>query len=312
MPPKTLAECQQFGLEAKCVLADAVELVLRGEPLPAVAPLLGDLLANEAAPSHETRRAIRIVARLRSLGTVLPGIEANLVAGFDRLLRLRAADAGLLQLWFELVSDFDPATIAALHRATRALDLPNSLDAWTLNRVAALTLLASPAWATRLRPGEVARLRLLASEDIEDRWKAMLDVGGLRIPDAQIAAWLEVDTPEARWRAMCERRIARGRPVRVLEPISDAADIEPIPRPALARLPAVESSTEALEERTQPPHRVLNSGRRCPDCRTADQVRWFYFCSPPETWPALCGREFWFSVCLPCRVRLATVRVSMS
>ncbi len=312
MPPKTLTECQELGLDAKRVLADAVDLVLRCEPLPAIAPLICDLLTNESVPPQEARRAIRVVARLRVLGTVLPGIEPSLVLGFDRLLRLGRADAALLQLWFELVSDIAPTTIATLRRVTLAHDLPNSLDAWAMNRVAAWMLLASPRWAAQLEPAEATRLKLLASEDIEDRWKAMLDVGELRIPVAQMDAWLTADTPRPRWSAMSERRSAQPRPKLVLGPFTDELGAPTVPRRVRQRLDAAKLSDERLSEVAQPPDWVLRRGRRCPDCRSTDHVHWFYSCSPPATWAAMCGRELWFSVCLQCRVRLAAVRVSMS
>ena len=98
MPPQSLAECQQLGFDAKRVLADAVDLVLRCEPAPAITPLICDLLTNESVPPQEARRAIRVVARLRVLGAVLSGIEPSLVLGFDRLLRLGTADAALLRV----------------------------------------------------------------------------------------------------------------------------------------------------------------------------------------------------------------------
>ncbi len=312
MLPKTFEECRLANLNPKRVIAEAVEVALHGEPLPDLAPLLRDLLTTETVPIAETRRAIRVVASLRALGIRVPGLESALVIGFDRILQGLAASEALLLQWFELVSEVNEATMAVLHRATLAVDSPDRLDAWATNRTAALILLASPIWAPRLTVGEVARLQLLASDDIEDRWKGMLDAGGFRIVPEQIAAWVVSDTPEARWRAMEGRRNARGRPVRILKLFPDDAVEEPVPRRPVAPVPVIEPSAEALAELAQPPHRVLNSGRRCPDCRTTEHVRWFYFCSPPWTWPALCGREFWFSVCMQCRVRLATVRVAMS
>jgi hypothetical protein len=42
----------------------------------------------------------------------------------------------------------------------------------------------------------------------------------------------------------------------------------------------------------------FGEARPCPKCGAApDALSWFYFRSPKETWPELCGVEGWMAVC---------------
>ena len=48
------------------------------------------------------------------------------------------------------------------------------------------------------------------------------------------------------------------------------------------------------------------TAKPCPQCRTAsDQLSWFYFSSPAETWEHLCGRAGWLTVCDRCHRQVA-------
>jgi len=39
----------------------------------------------------------------------------------------------------------------------------------------------------------------------------------------------------------------------------------------------------------------------CPSCgRESDQLSWFYFSSPPQTWEHMCGQAGWMAVCDHC------------
>jgi hypothetical protein len=49
----------------------------------------------------------------------------------------------------------------------------------------------------------------------------------------------------------------------------------------------------------------LAGARSCRKCHTpADSLSWFYFESPKETWPELCGVAGWVVVCDGCRVQV--------
>jgi len=45
-------------------------------------------------------------------------------------------------------------------------------------------------------------------------------------------------------------------------------------------------------------HAYLGSARPCPNCgKKADDLEWFWFRSPPETWEMLAGRAGWMTFC---------------
>jgi len=45
--------------------------------------------------------------------------------------------------------------------------------------------------------------------------------------------------------------------------------------------------------------------RSCPKCgATPDALTWFYFRSPKETWPMLCGVAGWMAICDRCQVQV--------
>lgn len=51
--------------------------------------------------------------------------------------------------------------------------------------------------------------------------------------------------------------------------------------------------------------KYLPDAHRCPRCRTLPEaLNWFYFSSPNETWPALCGCAGWLIVCDQCRIQV--------
>lgn len=51
--------------------------------------------------------------------------------------------------------------------------------------------------------------------------------------------------------------------------------------------------------------RYLPEANRCPRCSIRpDALNWFYFSSPQETWPALCGCAGWLVVCDDCRIQV--------
>ncbi len=154
-----------------------------------------------------------------------------------------------------------------------------------MNRVAARTVLDSPAWQKYLSDEVFVALREIADRDPEDVWRELLDSADLRVSEAQIAAWAAADTPERRW---AERSRLR-RPRLGAEPDSTVA-------PALS-----EAEREALMET---PPAIRGRGRRCPDCRTEDHVRWFLVSRAPEETANGQGRATWMSVCAQCRVRL--------
>ncbi len=45
--------------------------------------------------------------------------------------------------------------------------------------------------------------------------------------------------------------------------------------------------------------------KACPKCgRIPEELSWFYFRSPKETWANLCGIAGWIAVCDPCRIQV--------
>ena len=48
--------------------------------------------------------------------------------------------------------------------------------------------------------------------------------------------------------------------------------------------------------------KYLDTASACPGCQTPpDELSWFYFESPRETWEMLCGCAGWMLVCDQCR-----------
>lgn len=51
--------------------------------------------------------------------------------------------------------------------------------------------------------------------------------------------------------------------------------------------------------------KYLAKAKPCPQCGTvANELAWFYFDSPTETWKHLCGCAGWMTVCDPCHVQV--------
>jgi hypothetical protein len=49
----------------------------------------------------------------------------------------------------------------------------------------------------------------------------------------------------------------------------------------------------------------LAMAKACPACGlSADQLTWFYFESPKQTWQWLCGRAGWMTICEACHVQV--------
>ncbi len=213
------------------------------------------------------------------------GLVPRIVVAYDRLIWANEADEAVLVAWPTLVSAVDSSTIRALAAAPQLEGSAPLLRAWTMNRVAARTVLDSPAWQKYLSDEVFVALREIADRDPEDVWRELLDSADLRVSEAQIAAWAAADTPERRW---AERSRLR-RPRLGAEPDSTVA-------PALS-----EAEREALMET---PPAIRGRGRRCPDCRTEDHVRWFLVSRAPEETADGQGRATWMSVCAQCRVRL--------
>jgi hypothetical protein len=56
---------------------------------------------------------------------------------------------------------------------------------------------------------------------------------------------------------------------------------------------------------TEGKNRYLEEATPCPKCQALpSEVIWFYFHSPKETWPALCGVAGWMAVCDRCHVQV--------
>jgi len=49
----------------------------------------------------------------------------------------------------------------------------------------------------------------------------------------------------------------------------------------------------------------FGEARPCPKCQTPpESLTWFYFRSPKETWPMLCGVAGWMAVCDRCHIQV--------
>ncbi len=47
------------------------------------------------------------------------------------------------------------------------------------------------------------------------------------------------------------------------------------------------------------------TAKPCPKCGAVpEDLAWFYFESPAETWDWMCGRAGWISVCDPCHLQV--------
>jgi hypothetical protein len=56
---------------------------------------------------------------------------------------------------------------------------------------------------------------------------------------------------------------------------------------------------------TEGKSQYLAKAKPCPKCNTsADALGWFYFRSPKETWPMLCGIAGWMAVCDRCHIQV--------
>ena len=57
----------------------------------------------------------------------------------------------------------------------------------------------------------------------------------------------------------------------------------------------------------------LETASACPGCQTQpDELSWFYFESPRETWEMLCGSAGWMVVCDKCRRQTSYFEVAIS
>jgi hypothetical protein len=66
----------------------------------------------------------------------------------------------------------------------------------------------------------------------------------------------------------------------------------------LTHLEASRSDAKLQAKQGERPARLLDQAHPCPVCGTApDELAWFWFCSPFETWEMLCGRAGWVSFC---------------
>jgi len=51
--------------------------------------------------------------------------------------------------------------------------------------------------------------------------------------------------------------------------------------------------------------KYFNLARSCPNCgKNPNDLEWFYFSSPQETWGWLCGSEGWMAVCGDCHLQV--------
>lgn len=209
----------------------------------------------------------------------------RIVVAYDHLIWANEADDAILAAWPTLVSAVAPSTIRALAGAPHLEGGAPLLRAWTMNRVAARTLLDSPDWQMRYNDEVFVALRQIADRDPEDVWRELLDSADLRVPEAQLAAWSAADTPERRWAQRSPSRKPRS-----------GSNAETAASPVLS-----EPEREALMET---PSFLRGRGRRCPDCRTEDHVRWFFVSRTPEESADGRSEATWMSVCVQCRVRL--------
>jgi hypothetical protein len=62
---------------------------------------------------------------------------------------------------------------------------------------------------------------------------------------------------------------------------------------------------QAKHPLTEGKNQYLASAKACPRCETVpESLNWFYFSSPKETWPQLCGVAGWIAVCDRCHLQV--------
>jgi hypothetical protein len=70
---------------------------------------------------------------------------------------------------------------------------------------------------------------------------------------------------------------------------------------AARRNPRLQAQHHSAEARAH----YKSQAKPCPKCLTPpDQLAWFYFESPPETWAHLCGVAGWITVCDSCHLQV--------
>ena len=250
-------------------------------PKSALMEAMAQFLVDRLAPPEELREILSWLVERPVPDELVPRI----VVAYDHLIWANEVDAVVLAWWPTLVSVIAPSLAhGSAGTADGDVETPN-LRAWAMNRAAARTLLDSPAWQKHFNDEAFVALRQIADPAPEDVVRELRNSADLRVSEEQLAAWSAADTPERRW-------VERSRLHKARADLGDEADATPV--------------LSDLERRAlmETPTGIVARGRRCPDCRTEDHVRWFLVSQAQEELARGEGEATWMAVCTQCRVRL--------